>query len=88
MSDSRTHIETWNTLREVAGRADFLYVADSKLCSLENMDYIDRAGGRFVTVMPRNRLEDEEFRQWIQTNMPDWECVLGPSQSAPRRRAA
>src|SRR5215472_18096895 len=27
-SDSRTHIETWNTLRAVAGRADFLYVAD------------------------------------------------------------
>jgi hypothetical protein len=48
-SDSRTHIETWNALRAVAGRADFLYVADSKLCSRENMDYIDRAGGRFVT---------------------------------------
>jgi transposase len=74
-SDSRTHIETWNTLRAVAGRADFLYVADSKLCSRENMDYIDRAGGRFVTVMPRNRLEDEEFRKWIQTNSPDWVCV-------------
>ncbi len=74
-SDSRTHIETWNTLRALAGRADFLYVADSKLCSRENMDYIDRAGGRFVTVMPRNRLEDEEFRRWIQTNTPDWECV-------------
>ena len=39
------------------------------------MDYIDRAGGRFVTVMPRNRLEDAEFRQWIQTNTPDWTCV-------------
>jgi len=75
VSDSRTHIETWNTLRTVAGRADFLYVADSKLCSRENMDYIDRHGGRFVTVMPRNRLEDSEFRAWIQTNLPDWTCV-------------
>jgi transposase len=28
-SDSRTHIETWNTLRAVAGRSNFLYVADS-----------------------------------------------------------
>jgi transposase len=74
-SDSRTHIETWNTLRAVAGRSDFLYVADSKLCSRENMDHIDRAGGRFVTVMPRNRLEDAEFRQWIQTSTPDWSCV-------------
>jgi len=74
-SDSRTHIETWNTLRAVAGRADFLYVADSKLCSRENMDHIDRAGGRFVTVLPRNRLEDEQFRKWIQTNTPDWALV-------------
>ena len=74
-SDSRTHIETWNALRTVAGRADFLYVADSKLCSRENMDYIDRAGGRFVTVLPRTRLEDQEFRKWIQTHTPDWQCV-------------
>jgi transposase len=74
-SDARTHIETWNTLRTVAGRADFLYVADSKLCSRENMDYIDRAGGRFVTVLPRTRLEDQEFRKWIQTNTPAWELV-------------
>ena len=51
------------------------YVAHSKLCSRENMDHIDRAGGRFVTVLPRNRLEDAEFRQWIQTNTPDWTCV-------------
>lgn len=75
VSDSRTHIETWYALRAVAGRADFLYVADSKLCSRENMDYIDRAGGRLVTVLPRNRLEDQEFRQWIQTHTPEWTCV-------------
>ena len=74
-SESRSHIETWNTLRAVAGRSDFLYVADSKLCSRQNMQEIERAGGRFVTVMPRSRLEDEEFRQWIQTNTPDWQCV-------------
>jgi transposase len=74
-SDLRTHIETWNALRAVAGRPDFLYVADSKLCSRENMDYIDRAGGRLVTVMPRNRREDQEFRLWIQTHTPEWTCV-------------
>jgi transposase len=72
VNDSRTHIETWNTLRTIAGRADFLYVADSKLCSRENMDHIDRAGGRFVTVLPRNRKEDAEFRKWIQTHTPEW----------------
>ena len=75
VADVTTHIDTWNTLRSVAGRADFLYVADSKLCSRENMAHIDRNGGRFVTVMPRNRQEDGQFRTWIQTNAPAWELV-------------
>ena len=82
-SDSRTHIETWNALRTVAGRADFLYVADSKLCSHENMAYIEAAGGRFVTVMPRSRQEDGEFRQWLQTNTPAWELIW--DRPNPRR---
>ena len=83
VTDSRTHIETWNTLRTVAGRADFLYVADSKLCSRENMAHIERAGGRFVTVMPRSRKEDAEFRKWIQSNTPEWELVW--DRANPRR---
>jgi transposase len=74
-NDSVTHIETWNSLRAVAGRADFLYVADSKLCSFENLDYINRAGGRLVTVMPRSRGEDAHFRKWIQSHTPAWELV-------------
>src|SRR3990172_2989160 len=74
-SDAITHIATWEALRTVAGRADFLYVADSKLCSRDNLDHIERAGGRFVTVLPRSRLEDAEFRQWLQTHTPPWELV-------------
>ena len=82
-ADSLTHIDTWNTLRAVTGRPDFLYVADSKLCSFENMQYIHGAGGRFVTVMPRNRREDAEFREWIQTNTPEWVVVW--DRDNPRR---
>ena len=52
-SDSVTHIDTWNALRRVAGRADFLYVADSKLASRDNLWTIHKAGGRFVTVLAR-----------------------------------
>lgn len=74
-SDSVTHIETWNTLKTVAGRADFLYVADSKLCSHDNLTYIERAGGRFVTVLPRSRREDKQFRKWMQTGIPIWEVI-------------
>ncbi|MCL4703480.1 MAG: IS1634 family transposase [Burkholderiaceae bacterium] len=74
-SDSVTHVQTWEALRAVAGRPDFLYVADSKLCSYENMEHIDAAGGRFVTVMPRSRQEDARFRKWLQTHTPDWKLV-------------
>src|SRR6266481_103337 len=83
-NDSVTHIETWNTLKAVAGRADFLYVADSKLCSHDNLDYINRAGGRFVTVMPRSRQEDTHFRKWIQTHPPPWELIW--DRPHPRHR--
>lgn len=74
-SDSKTHIDTWHSLCAVAGRKDFLYVADSKLCSRENLMTIATAGGRFVTVLPRSRQEDSEFRKWIQTHNPEWELV-------------
>jgi transposase len=74
-SDSRTHEETWDALCRAAGRTDFLYVADSKLCSRDAMNHIDDHGGRFVCVMPRSRKEDAEFREWVQTHTPTWEQV-------------
>ena len=73
--DSSTHIETWNRLRELVGRADFMYVADSKLCTLQNMRHIDDQGGRFITIMPRSRKEDGLFRRWLLTHSPTWEPI-------------
>ena len=83
-NDSVTHRETWDTLRALSGSTDFLYVADSKLCSREMTDHIDQNGGRFVTVLPRSRLEDREFREWIQAHDPDWEAVI--DRPNPRRK--
>ncbi|MEK7315930.1 MAG: IS1634 family transposase [Candidatus Eisenbacteria bacterium] len=83
-NDSRTHLETWEALRQVAGRPDFLYVADSKLCGGEAMHAIDRQGGRFVTVLPRSRKEDAGFREWIQTHEPRWELLW--DRPHPRRQ--
>lgn len=60
-TDDTLHIETWLTLRGILKRADFLYVADAKLCTSENMKKIDREGGRFVTVVPQTRAETDEF---------------------------
>jgi transposase len=74
-NDAPTHQETWDFLCKATGRKDFLYVADSKLCNREAMDHIHYRGGRLLTVLPRNRLEDREFREWIQTNTPTWTLV-------------
>src|SRR5438477_11214204 len=60
-SDDPTHIPTWDGLVKVLGRRDFLYIADSKLCSGTAMRHIDGEGGRFVTVLPRTRGEDKWF---------------------------
>jgi transposase len=65
VTDDRTHIETWQTLSKITGSTDFLYVADSKLCTREQMAHIDRAGGRFLTVLPRTRSEDRRFRELL-----------------------
>lgn len=83
-ADVVTHLETWETLCAVSGRKDFLYVADSKLCSSENMETIHERGGRFVTVLPRSRREDAQFRKWIQENEPPWEVVW--DRPNPRRK--
>jgi transposase len=71
-SDDPTHIPTWDGLVELLGRKDFLYVADSKLCSRAAMGHISGRGGRFITVLPRSRAEDGAFRDWLQTHTPNW----------------
>lgn len=73
--DSETHQQTWDTLCRLAGHTGFLYVADSKLCTRENMDHINARQGRFLTVMPRTRKEDADFRDWIQSHLPEWTLV-------------
>jgi transposase len=71
-NDDQTHIQTWDGLCALTGRCDFLYVADSKLCTREQMGHIDRGGGRFVTVLPRTRKEDALLREWMTTTTPEW----------------
>jgi transposase len=63
VSDDRTHTATWDLLCQLVGRPDFLYVADGKLASTENLDYLARRGGRFLTVLPGSRREAGEFHR-------------------------
>jgi transposase len=71
-SDDPTHVPTWDGLAGLLGRTDFLYVADSKLCSRQAMDHIASRGGRFVTVLPRSRAEDGAFRDYLHSHTPPW----------------
>lgn len=64
-ADDKTHLETWELMRQLVGNANFLYVADCKLASTSNLRAIDARGGRFVTVLPRTRREDKEFRRQV-----------------------
>src|SRR3954449_4614186 len=60
-TDDRSHIDTWKVLCQLTGRRDFLYVADCKLATAENMAHVHQHGGRFLTVLPRTRGEDATF---------------------------
>lgn len=81
-SDDVTHIATWEECRKIAGRPDFLYVADSKLATTANMTHISGQGGRFATILPRSRKEDKAGRDAIADGL----LTFAPAMSRPGRR--
>ncbi|MHB1493337.1 MAG: IS1634 family transposase [Thermoplasmataceae archaeon] len=85
VTDNTTHIETWEAIKSIAGKADFLYVVDSKLCTTENMSHIDRNKGRFLTVMPQNRREDGWFRKYVNSHDIEWKGVRRSKNGADGR---
>jgi transposase len=72
VTDDKTHCATWDLLCRLTGRRDFLYVADSKLATKENMGHIARNHGRFISVLPRTRKEDAAFRQQLLAGQVTW----------------
>lgn len=75
-TDDTTHQETWLTLRGLLGRSDFLYVADCKLCTEENMSAIDRNQGRFITTVPKSRNETKVFSDAVLKSDVRWEPLF------------
>jgi transposase len=73
--DDKTHIPTWDLLCRLVGGPDFLYVADCKLASRENMAYIHQHKGRFLTVLPRTRSEDKAFRDLLAKGQVQWRHI-------------
>jgi transposase len=74
-TDDRSHRATWDLLCKLTGRHDFLYVADCKLATAENMAYIHRHGGRFLSILPRTRGEDAAFRAEILAGRAHWRAI-------------
>jgi transposase len=62
-TDDTIHRNNVDRLREILGRDDFIYVADSKLCTRKNLKHLASYGGKFVTILPRSRAEDKQFRK-------------------------
>lgn len=75
VTDDTTHRDTWDLLCQLTGRRDFLYVADSKLATRENMAYLHQRQGRFVTVLPKTRSEDAAFRRLVVQGRVAWRLL-------------
>ncbi len=74
-TDDRSHQGTWELLCQLTGRRDFLYIADCKLATTENMAYLHQRGGRFLSVLPRTRSEDVAFRAAVVHGEVQWRRI-------------
>ena len=81
-TDDSVHRRNTDDLRQLLGRDDFIYVADGKLCTADNLQAIADYGGKFVTVMPRTRREDTRFRDQLRARPARWKTLL----KIPNRR--
>lgn len=72
VTDDQTHRSMWDLLCQIVGSEDFVYVADSKLATHENMSYIANRGGTFISVLPRTRSEDKAFRKELLYREVEW----------------
>ena len=65
-TDDTTHIESWNALRQIVGKSDFLYIADSKVCTDKQLNYITKYHGRVITIIPETWSEVNDFKNELR----------------------
>jgi len=75
-TDDRLHPANHKALQKLLQRTDFIYVADCKLATEENLQKLSAWHGRFVTVMPRTWKEDERFRESVRQGKIRWRHIL------------
>ena len=75
-TDDTTHIETWNILNRLIGRADFIYVADCKVCTDRQLSYIVSNQGKVITVIPETWGEVKHFKTDLRTKTKKKKMIL------------
>jgi transposase len=75
-TDDRLHPANHKMLQKLLQRSDFIYVADCKLATEENLQKISVWHGLFVSVMPRTWKEDEQFRNRVRQGEIQWKHIL------------
>ena len=83
-SDNDTHQINWKQLREMIQEEAFIYVADSKLCTLETLNYLDSKGGQFISILPKNRQEVKAFYDKLRRCEVIWKETLEIPNSRKR----
>jgi transposase len=75
-TDDRLHPANHKALQKLLQRTDFIYVADCKLATEENLHKISIWNGLFVSVMPRTWSEDGQFRESVRRGKIKWKHIL------------
>ena len=86
-ADVNTHILNWDSLRKFLANEDFFYIADSKLCSEDNLHHIEKNGGKFITIMPKNRKEVSVFHERLrQGEKIEWQPAYSTEHSRKKEK--
>lgn len=80
-TDDRLHPDNHRRLRQLLERSDFIYTADCKLGTEDNLTKIASCGGLFITIMPRTWKEDGQFRQEARQNKVQWKHLLSKANN-------
>jgi transposase len=85
-TDDVTHIPNWNALRTLLEKEDFIYVADCKLCSHQNLIHISGNGGFFITIVPKGRKQVKRFLAYLKGNDVTWKDAFSTESSRKKAK--
>lgn len=85
-TDDTTHWETWLMLCRIIGHCYFIYVADCKLCVSETLLKIDKAQGKFITILPATRAEVAKFYEEVHRASVRWEEIWSKRSTRYKKR--